>query len=107
VKCAVSGSVGMLRAPAGEVGNNRLEVDQVQLGLVEDPPAARAAAAPLKGSVELAAKHSASVCVSRCRPRRDIERAVDDLGSLVVRDSAIRVVERLAAVLLRGHRHRR
>src|SRR5690606_24313738 len=57
---------------------------EVQFGVVEDPPSARAVAAAVKGADELAAEHRSRVRMRQSRPRARIELAVEHLGDHVL-----------------------
>ena len=57
----------------------------MQLGLVDDPPSAGAAATPVEGSRELAAQSGTRQRMRHGRPRLRVEDSVDDLGHLIGR----------------------
>ena len=77
------GRVGILGhplpAPPRQVGNQDV-LSEMQLGLVDDPPSAGAAATPVEGSREFAAQSRTRQRVRHCRPRLRVEDSVDDLG---------------------------
>jgi hypothetical protein len=58
----------------------------VKLGLVDDPPAAGAAAPVVEGTTQVHSEHRSGERVGRRRPRAAVQLAVDDLGHLLVRD---------------------
>jgi TatD DNase family protein len=77
----------------------------VNFRLVEDPPAARAAAAALKWPAELDAQDGARIGMPWRRPRHDVERSAHDFRVLMGRDLLVPFVE-LAARICSGLRHR-
>lgn len=93
-----------LDPPASEVGCHRLQREQLQLRLEQDPPSSRAATSALKRAIELSAEDRRRVGVPRRRPRQYVQRSVDDLGTLVRWHRTIRVVQRLAPILGVGWR---
>src|SRR5205814_3811249 len=54
-----------LDAPAGEVGRDRLLVVELELGLVQDPPASRTTTTALERTTELDAERRGCVRVAR------------------------------------------
>jgi len=69
-------------APAGQVGNE-LVIHQMQLGLEEEEPAARAPAPGLKRRAELGAERERTTGVSPRGTRARVKVAVHDLPDLV------------------------
>ncbi len=78
-------------APAGDIRHEHI-VSEVQLGLQENYPSARALV--VKRLVELGKQCAGSIRVRKRRPRRRVEIAVEHLGDEVVGD--------LAQVVIRG-----
>jgi hypothetical protein len=70
-----------LATPAAEVGHDDLAfVNEVDLGLVDDPPAARAAAAARVWADELGAEIGRRDPVARPRSRLRVKLPVDDVA---------------------------
>jgi hypothetical protein len=101
-----------LAAPAGEVGHDGVDraslrrIGEVQLGLGEDPPAARTAAAAVEGSEQLPLHGALGARVLRGRARHDVQHAADQLGDEAVGHGLQVGVGRPGGRLSRGRVHR-
>jgi hypothetical protein len=91
-----------LAAPAGEIRHEHV-VAEVQLGLVDDQPAARAVTSAIERTAELDAEDRRGARMRERRPRRGVELAVEHLRDVMLRDRNEIVVSGAFLQRLRGH----